>query len=653
MAMLTTRHVPDAGAPQGLVPAASRRLIGALLTASLAFTLTPAVAEPRNPDDAEIAAAEQAVELNSGEVASLAAGLSTAQEQIAGLENEMGRLREAVNKALVDLHDAQATAELARQTARGARADLEETQAELNSQQETLDEISRSAYRRGTVSLAVSGLAGAKNADDALARQTFLRTSAAKQQGVLDSLDQLRTANANEESRLRAARKAAEERESEAAAAEAAVRAEIDANARRIEEAAAERDRLAAERDAAQKRLAEARAASGELLNQRREFEEYTRAEAEKKAAEAAAELAARQKAASAAETADERQEAAAAASAAAAEALAAPDRESAREKAREAADQAVRAQQVAEQAESEAGAGADAEQLVQDLKRAANAAESLAAAALVAVNSPDHATLDNPYPQGESDAATLIAAVRDTAALIDESLGGGGGQSATPQPTAADESATVGDGTATDGAGVPAVPTAAPSTTQAAPAATTRNGTAEDPVTGTLDTIVDYVTLTDLDEVTDTATDVVTGSRSEKIEAVISRATSVIGTPYAWGGGNAAGPTRGIRDGGVADSYGDYNKIGFDCSGLTLYAFAGVGIALPHYTGYQYQRGTKVSTSNIQRGDLLFWGPNAEYHVAIYLGDGMMIEAPQSGGHVQISPVRWSGMSPYAVRLI
>ena len=83
------------------------------------------------------------------------------------------------------------------------------------------------------------------------------------------------------------------------------------------------------------------------------------------------------------------------------------------------------------------------------------------------------------------------------------------------------------------------------------------------------------------------------------------------------------------------------------------LYAFAGVGIALPHYTGYQYERGTKISPNEIQRGDLIFYGPNAEDHVAIYPGDGQMLEAPQSGSQVQVSPVRWTGMSPYAVRLI
>ena len=75
--------------------------------------------------------------------------------------------------------------------------------------------------------------------------------------------------------------------------------------------------------------------------------------------------------------------------------------------------------------------------------------------------------------------------------------------------------------------------------------------------------------------------------------------------------------------------------------------------MALPHYTGYQYQRGTQVPASEAQRGDLLFWGPGGNQHVAIYLGDGTMIEAPQAGQNVTIAPVRWSGMAPNAVRLL
>ncbi|MCJ0906154.1 NlpC/P60 family protein [Rhodococcus sp. ARC_M6] len=139
----------------------------------------------------------------------------------------------------------------------------------------------------------------------------------------------------------------------------------------------------------------------------------------------------------------------------------------------------------------------------------------------------------------------------------------------------------------------------------------------------------------------------------SSGIESVIDRGMSQLGIQYAWGGGDENGPTRGIRDGGVADSYGDFNKIGFDCSGLMIYAFAGVGISLPHYTGYQYTAGTQVPASEMKRGDMIFYGPNASQHVALYLGNGQMLEAPQSGSSVMVSPVRWGGMTPYAVRLV
>jgi len=127
--------------------------------------------------------------------------------------------------------------------------------------------------------------------------------------------------------------------------------------------------------------------------------------------------------------------------------------------------------------------------------------------------------------------------------------------------------------------------------------------------------------------------------------EYVIRRAMSQIGVPYSWGGGNASGPSRGIDQGA--------NTVGFDCSGLILYAFAGVGIKLPHYSGSQYNAGRKIPSSQMRRGDLIFYGPNASQHEAMYLGNGMMLEAPYSGSQVKVSPVRWSGMTPYVTRLV
>ncbi|WP_422747499.1 NlpC/P60 family peptidoglycan endopeptidase RipA [Mycobacterium sp. WMMD1722] len=127
--------------------------------------------------------------------------------------------------------------------------------------------------------------------------------------------------------------------------------------------------------------------------------------------------------------------------------------------------------------------------------------------------------------------------------------------------------------------------------------------------------------------------------------EYVIKRAMSQQGVPYSWGGGNAAGPSNGIDSGA--------GTVGFDCSGLMLYAFAGVGIKLDHYSGSQYNAGRKIPSSEMRRGDMLFWGPNASQHVALYLGNGQMLEAPYTGSVVKVSPVRTSGMTPYATRLI
>ena len=127
--------------------------------------------------------------------------------------------------------------------------------------------------------------------------------------------------------------------------------------------------------------------------------------------------------------------------------------------------------------------------------------------------------------------------------------------------------------------------------------------------------------------------------------EYVIRRGMSQIGVPYSWGGGNAAGPSKGIDSGaGIT---------GFDCSGLVLYSFAGVGIKLPHYSGSQYNLGRKIPASQMRRGDVIFYGPGGSQHVTIYLGQGQMLEAPDIGLKVRVAPVRTSGMTPSVVRYI
>ncbi|MFP5021331.1 C40 family peptidase [Pseudonocardia phyllosphaerae] len=135
--------------------------------------------------------------------------------------------------------------------------------------------------------------------------------------------------------------------------------------------------------------------------------------------------------------------------------------------------------------------------------------------------------------------------------------------------------------------------------------------------------------------------------SGSEAIETVIDRATEQLGVRYSWGGGNSGGPTTGIRDGGVADEYRDYANVGFDCSGLMLYSFAGAGVHLPRYSGNQANYGELVPISDMRRGDMLSWAENGRtYHIALYLGNGKMLEAPYSGAKVRISPVRYGQLN-------
>jgi cell wall-associated NlpC family hydrolase len=130
-----------------------------------------------------------------------------------------------------------------------------------------------------------------------------------------------------------------------------------------------------------------------------------------------------------------------------------------------------------------------------------------------------------------------------------------------------------------------------------------------------------------------------------QAIEYVIRRGGSQRGVPYSWGGGALNGPSAGV------DS--DAGKIGYDCSGFTRYAFAGVGVQIPKYSGDQYNAGRKVPQSQAKRGDLLYWGPGGSQHVAIFLGGGQMLEASSSQGKVAVSPLRTAGLQPYLVRII
>lgn len=112
-------------------------------------------------------------------------------------------------------------------------------------------------------------------------------------------------------------------------------------------------------------------------------------------------------------------------------------------------------------------------------------------------------------------------------------------------------------------------------------------------------------------------------------VATAIAVAKAQLGKPYVWG---AAGP----------DS--------FDCSGLTMYAYGQAGVALPHYTGDQWNVGRHVPESALQPGDLVFFNTDAPLgHVGMYLGNGEFIQAPHTGTVVQITALSGYYQSVYA----
>jgi cell wall-associated NlpC family hydrolase len=88
------------------------------------------------------------------------------------------------------------------------------------------------------------------------------------------------------------------------------------------------------------------------------------------------------------------------------------------------------------------------------------------------------------------------------------------------------------------------------------------------------------------------------------------------LGVPYVWGGASPAG---------------------FDCSGLTMWVYAQLGIHLDHYTGSQWNAGPHVPRDQLAPGDLVFFEPGIG-HVGLYIGNNDFIEAPHTGAFVQVS---------------
>ncbi len=115
-------------------------------------------------------------------------------------------------------------------------------------------------------------------------------------------------------------------------------------------------------------------------------------------------------------------------------------------------------------------------------------------------------------------------------------------------------------------------------------------------------------------------------------VDAVIAFARAQLGEPYQWA---ADGPNS------------------WDCSGLTMVAWAQAGVRLSHYTGSQYKQTTRIPVDQLKPGDLVFFGPSVAgiHHVGLYIGNGQMIHAPYTGTVVKIASIWRKDLIPFGGR--
>ena len=107
----------------------------------------------------------------------------------------------------------------------------------------------------------------------------------------------------------------------------------------------------------------------------------------------------------------------------------------------------------------------------------------------------------------------------------------------------------------------------------------------------------------------------------SPRAYLAVQAALRMLGVPYVWGGAS---------------------RYGVDCSGLVMLAWSAAGVGLPHYSGAQFNDTYRIPLWALKPGDLLFYGYHGNEHESMYIGHGMMIEAPYTGTYVRITPVRF-----------
>lgn len=151
----------------------------------------------------------------------------------------------------------------------------------------------------------------------------------------------------------------------------------------------------------------------------------------------------------------------------------------------------------------------------------------------------------------------------------------------------------------------------------------------------------------------------------SAQAAAIVNAACSQLGVPYSWGGGSIHGPTFGQDYPGGGPGAHDSKVKGFDCSHLVQYAaWQGAGIALPEgswnqakWSGASARFTRAQGLAPLEPGDLLLWASSpgnhdTVHHIAIYLGNGKMVEARESGTVVMVSDVRLNAQYAGALRI-
>ncbi len=607
--------------PRGIVSMLGGVALAWVVVIGMAVPAGAVPPPPDNPSDDQIQAGQSQVSSSAAEVGRLSGLVSKTEGDIERLKNDMELKAELANKAAVDLQVAQSDAFAASAAATQAQADADAAGKAIDDAKAKAAAFAAASFRQGSVLGSMTALMDSGSTTELLQRRELLDQVSATQLNAIANLESSRNHKANLDSAARAALDAAN------AAQARADQAKTDADSAQqlaADSLAAGQDQLSALEGQLTQQRNDYQAALSNVAGLQQQRDQYNQWLAQKQAEEEAARKAAEEAARQAAAAEAARLAQAAAAAQAAAEAAA-------RDAAEQAAAEQAAAEQAAVQQAAEREAAAERASAAQEASnQAARSAQQAAASSEPFYDSCDAARAAGrgPISQGEPGYRSALdpngngVACEGTAAVADATA-----SSDSVYYDSCDAGRAAGEG-----------PIARGEPGYRAALDPNGNGVACEGVAAT----------------TPVSTAVRTVGSSSSSDAsrgqqVVDAVMAYLGTTYAWGGGDNSGPSQGIRDGGVADRYGDYNKIGFDCSGLALYDWAQVGVYLPHYSGYQYTGQPHVARSDLQPGDLVFYAyntsdPSSIHHVAIWIGNDQIVEAPNSGSSVKISTMYWNG---------